>query len=217
MSEVALDIPPTPKHLDVSHLPDHAWDSHAPVWWGNLLAILIETTTVGIMLVTYFYLRRNFGQWPPAQVHQFPVNPDPNPYLFWGTLNVVLIVGGCVPMYICDMAARRKDQPRVQFWLGLMLVLTIVCTWFRFYEFGAMHYMWNENAYGSAVWWMLGLHLTYLLAAGAEFLIMWAWVMLHPLDDKHALDITLGGGYWYWTAATWVLMYLTLYWSPRWL
>ncbi len=204
-----------PRRIDVSHLPEDAWDSHAPVWWGNLLAILIETSTLAIMLVTYFYIKRNFGQWPPPQVHSEPPIGNPNPDLLWGTLNLVLLVAACVPMYICDMAARKKDARRVLMWLGLMAVVSLLVIWFRFYEFKAFHYRWDHNAYGSAVWWLLGLHLTYLFTCAGEFIIMWIWIIVHSLDEKHALDVTLAGGAWYWTAATWVIVYTVLYWSPR--
>ena len=48
-----------PRTLDVSHLPNTAWDEASPLWWGNLLLTFIETTTLAIMLATYFYLRMN--------------------------------------------------------------------------------------------------------------------------------------------------------------
>ena len=53
-----IDNLTAPRRLDVSHLATTAWDSHAPPWWGNFLLGCIETTTVVLMIVTYFYLRR---------------------------------------------------------------------------------------------------------------------------------------------------------------
>jgi hypothetical protein len=46
--------------LDVSSLPDSALDARSPVWWGNLLLICIETTTMVLLIACYFYIRRNF-------------------------------------------------------------------------------------------------------------------------------------------------------------
>jgi cytochrome c oxidase subunit 3 len=205
----------TARTMDVSKLPTSAWDARSATWWGNLLLICIETTTIAIMLSSYWYLRRNFEQWPPPRINYTPFLYDASPGLFWGTLNLVLIVGGCVPMYITNIAARRRDKPTVLLWLAIMLVLGIVTSVVRFYEFPSLHFKWNDNAYGSVMWTILGLHLTYLLGTAAEFFIMWVWVATHPLDDKHALDITLAGLYWYWAAGVWVILYIVVYIQPR--
>jgi heme/copper-type cytochrome/quinol oxidase subunit 3 len=80
-----------------------------------------------------------------------------------------------------------------------------------------LKFRWDDNAYGSLIWVILGTHMTYLLAAAAEFFIMALWVTRHQFDPKHALDVTLLGGYWYWTVATWVLCYATVYLGARFL
>src|SRR6266850_1882945 len=49
----AMDDHPTqapPPILDVSHLPDNAFDMRSPVWWGNTLMILIESTCFAMYL-----------------------------------------------------------------------------------------------------------------------------------------------------------------------
>src|SRR5207248_1070724 len=71
MTELANPVPPA--MLDVSDLPESGWDSNDPVWWGNLLAILIETTTIALLIASYFYLRRNFDEWPPPRIDEAPI------------------------------------------------------------------------------------------------------------------------------------------------
>jgi hypothetical protein len=44
---------------------------------------------------------------------------------------------------------------------------------------------------------------------------MGLWVARHGLDSKHALDVTLAGGFWYWVAGTGVILYAVLFWGPR--
>ena len=220
MTETATSsAPPTPPRrvIDVSRLPTDAFDWESPVWWGNLLAILIETTTVALLITTYFYLKRNFDQWPPPKVEVFPPVYKPVPKLLFGTINLVLLGVTCLPMYWTDMAARRKDKPKVLIGLAFMLVVAAAGTWLRFKEFPQFFFKWNDNAYGSIVWWTLAMHLTYIMAAALEFLIMLAWVLTHELDDSHALDVTLAGGYWYWVFGTWAVVYTVLYWAPRWM
>lgn len=197
--------------IDVSSLPTSAWDERSPLWWGNLLLALIESSTVLLMLATYFYLRMNETMWPPPKVDVVPPILHPNPDLGVATANVVLMVLSCLPMYWIDVAARRKDKPKVVLGLVLMLVVSLVAIVLRWYEFKATKFWWNDNAYASTLYWTLGLHLTYLLAGAGEFFIMGLWIATHKLDEKHALDVTLAGGYWYWVAGTGTLIYLVIF------
>ena len=206
-----------PPHLDVSKVPEHAMDARAPLWWGNLLMILIETTTVVLLLASYFYIRRNYEHWPPPRVDRDPPMLHTQPYLGAATVNMLLMVLSCLPMYWTDMAARRKDRRKVVIGLLFMTVVALATCGIRWLEFKAVHFKWNENAYASVVWTLLGLHLIYLIGAALEFAIMLAWIVLRGIDEKHALDVTLAGGYWYWTAGTWVVAYLVVFWSPRWM
>ena len=201
--------------IDVSHLPDHAFDWRAPVWWGNTLLMIIETVTIALLVASYFYLRRNFNVFPPPKVDVFPPIYKTQPMLLWGSINLALIVIGCIPMYITDMFARRMQRGGVLAGLAFMLLLGIATCWLRWKEFHGVYFWWNDNAYGSIVWAILGTHATYLLAASLEFLIMGAWVATHELDPAHALDVTLAGGYWYWLAGVFVVVYAVVYWAPR--
>jgi heme/copper-type cytochrome/quinol oxidase subunit 3 len=139
----------------------------------------------------------------------------PVPKLGAATANVVLMALACIPMYWTDMAARRKERGKVLGGLALMFVVACVAIALRWREFFATHFWWNDNAYASVVWTTLGIAMTYQLAAAGEFLIMGLWTARHGLDSKHALDVTLAGGFWYWVAGTGVILYAVLFWGPR--
>jgi cytochrome c oxidase subunit III len=206
-----LDVP----QINVSDLPDSAFDERSPVWWGNTLLILIESTTLILLLVGYLYCRQNFDEWPPPKTDVIPAIHDPVANLLWGTIQFFLLALTCIPMYLTDIAARQDDEPRVRKGLIFMFCVCIVSLALRWQEFHAVKFWWNDNAYASLVWTMLGLHLTYILAAAGEFFIMGLWTFTHELDPKHAHDVTLAGGYWYWVAATNALIYAAIYWFPR--
>jgi heme/copper-type cytochrome/quinol oxidase subunit 3 len=203
--------------LDVSGLPDSAIDSYAPVWWGNALLIFIESTTVVLLLAIYFYIRRNFTEWPPTQPLWVPPLFNPVPDLPLPTVELILAVLSCFLMYRTDMAARRQEAGRVKVGIWIMVAIAAAITAMRFFEMSPdrLKFRWDENAYGSIVWVILGTHLTYLLGALAEFFIMAMWVTKHSFDPKHGLDITLMGGYWYWAVTTWVACYATVYIGAR--
>ena len=203
--------------LDVSGLPNHGQDSREPVWWGNALLMFIESMTVLLLLISYFYIRRNFTEWPPTQPNTIPPQFHPVPDLPVPTVELVMMVLSCGVMYWTDMGARREQAARVKVGLLAMLVIALAAVAMRFFELNPAHlkFRWDQNAYGSIIWVILGTHLTYLLAAAAEFFIMVFWIFRHGLDPKHGLDVTLAGGYWYWAAATWVACYLVVYVGAR--
>jgi cytochrome c oxidase subunit III len=202
--------------IDARTLPDIGFDARSLLWWGNLLLVLIETTSMVVLFATYFYIRRNFWEWPPPLVNSIPPKLEPVPVLPVATVNAILMLLACAPMYWTDMAARRKDTRRTLHGLLLMIAVTIVCCLLRWREFYDIYFKWSDNAYASAVWCILGMHLFYLLTILVEFILAASWCATHELQDKHALDVTLIGGFWYWVAGIWAISYVIVWWYPRW-
>jgi cytochrome c oxidase subunit 3 len=209
-----MTIQPT---LDVAHLPGFAFDSKAPVWWGNLLMVTIETTTVVMLLASYFYVWSMQKEWPPPKSEAIVPIVEPVPELHWGTANLAVLLASCVPMYLVDRSAREGREQAT--WIGLfgMTVIGCIAIALRFLEFGTVQFRWDDNTYGSLVWALLFLHLIYLISEAIEVGLMGLWIVLHGMDKRHQVDVTLTGGYWYWVAGIWVPIYATVYWAPRWL
>lgn len=200
--------------VDVSSLPSHGFDSHAPLWWGNLMMILIESTMMALVAASYFYLRQNFDVWPPPRAEP-PSILRPLPELGAATANLLLLLGSCVPMFLADRAARRDDARGVGVWFTACIALGIAAVFLRSIEFSAVHFRWDSNAYGSVVWTALGFHLMHLIASILETLLLVDYVARKGLDTKHALDATVNAVYWYWMAGVWVPFYAIIYLVPR--
>jgi heme/copper-type cytochrome/quinol oxidase subunit 3 len=233
--------PPGRPALDVCGLPAESRDSRSPSWWGNTLFMLIETTTVALLLASYVYLWRNHPQsgWPPpATIHDPPIL-KPVPELLWGTVNIVLLLGTVVLMVGVDRFCRRqfdaleqldaskpsevpegKPKPperpaTVLGGLAVLLVLGCVSLAIRWHEFPGLIVMWNENAYAGIVWTMLGLHFLYVGIEVVEIAVMLLWIALFGLGENQATDVILTAAYWYWTVGVGVVIYLVVYWFPR--
>ena len=202
--------------LDVSKLPATMFDDHSILWWGNNWGLAIETAVFGILIALYFSVWMSMSGWiPPLTTPGKPPLYNPLPDLVYPTIVLVVFLMSLIPAIYIDLAARRRDAAGMKYGMLVTLAFNLVLIVLRYYEFDALHFKWNDNAYGSVVWTTLGAHMTYDLAATLEFGVMGVWVLLNSLDDKHALDVTLAGVYWYWIAATWVLIYAVVYISPR--
>jgi heme/copper-type cytochrome/quinol oxidase subunit 3 len=202
--------------IDVSHLPASAFSTRSPLWWGNTMLLLIETTMFGLLAATYFYLRMNFTEWPPVQPNTQPPIYHPLPDLWASSWVLGLLVAGCITAAVAHVGALRLDAGLVRGGLILTILIGIAATVLRFYEFPTLHFRWDDNAYGSITWMILGTHLLHILTVTLEIGVITSYLLTHPLDERHALDVTLTAIYWYWVAGMWAIFYLIVYWSPRW-
>jgi len=200
--------------IDVSELPQHEFDTYDPVWWGNNLLLAIETSMFAILIATYFYLRQNFTLWPPP-VAQLTATLRPLPELGYGTANTILLVLGCIPMVLADLSARRDDRRASQIWLVICAICGFVAIVLRGFEFSAVYFRWDSNAYGSVVWFMLGMHMLHLMILTTETVLVAIWVFKREYDMKHRVDIVTVAIYWYWVVAIWLILYAIIYFTPR--
>jgi heme/copper-type cytochrome/quinol oxidase subunit 3 len=203
------------KTLDVSELPKHAFDTRSQLWWGNLWLLCIETTMFGLSVAVYFYVRQNFTTWPPPHSDSPPFLFDPEPSLLVPTINLVVLLLSVLPMVWADVAARRLDRRAVRLALVVMILFGAATIVLRFYEFRALIWKWDSNAYGSITWTILALHLMHLFVGTFENIFLATWVFSRPLDESHALDVTVTAIYWYWIVGTWLLLYGVVFLAPR--
>jgi heme/copper-type cytochrome/quinol oxidase subunit 3 len=202
--------------LDVSDLPHHDFDTVDPVWWGNNGLLAIETSMFVILIVTYFYLRQNFTEWPPP-IALMTAPLDPLPDVGVATANAALLVFSIMPIVLVDLCARRDYRLGAQVGLIICLICGAGAILLRTFEFPAVKFRWDSNAYGSAVWFLLGMHLFHLITLTLETVLLTIWAFTRKFDLKHRLDMTALAVYWYWVVAIWLLVYWLVYWSPRWL
>jgi cytochrome c oxidase subunit III len=193
--------------IDVSERPSHGMDHTSPLWWGNILMLIIETTMFALTAASYFYTRLQFQSWPPLGTRP--------PSLGVTTANLLVMLVGVLPMIGADRAARRNQRRMVQMGYVLCLVLGLTSIVLRTIELDALNCKWSSHAYGSIVWLIYGMHLLHLIAANAEILVLTVWVFTHELDAKHRLDITITATYWYWVPAVWVPMWAMTVLGPR--
>ncbi len=201
--------------LDVSHLPSTEFDHHAPLWWGNLIGLLIETAMFGILVAIYVTVAMNITPFPPPRVDRPPVLYDPVPDLTLPVIGLVVLLASLAPGIWLDISARRRNMRSVKIAVTLTLAFNITAALIRYYEFDSLHFKWNDNAYGSITWMILGMHLLHIIVLGCEDIYLMLWTFVKGLDDKHALDLTVTAVYWYWIVWMWVLLFPLVYLVPR--
>lgn len=194
--------------LDVSALPSYGFSHRSLMWWGTVGLIVIESTAFALTIAAYFYLRSQNEQWP--------LSGEP-PELIWGTVNTLILLVSLAPNLWTKKVAERQDLAKVR--VGLLLCLAFAAAFLvvRIFEFRSLNTFWDDDAYGSVVWLLLGLHTAHLVTDVFDTIVLTVLTFTGPLEGKRYVDVSENSLYWYFVVYSWLPIYAVLYWAPRWL
>lgn len=195
--------------LDVGHLPTYGFGHRSLMWWGTAGMMAIEGTAFAFMIMIYFYLRALDESWPRGG------GGGGGPDLLWGTLNAILIALSAIPNTWLDRRAIDRDLRNVRTGLVLMSVFGFALMAVRALEFTTLNVSFDESAYGSTLWILLGLHTFNLVTDVADTLVLTVLMFRGPLEGKRFVDVAENSGYWDFVVVTWLPIYAVMYWAPR--
>ena len=197
-----------PAAIDVSELPNYAFGHRSIVWWGTNAFIVTEATVFVLAIASDLYLRQHVPHWPPATYAP--------PGLLWGTLNTLVMLASCVPNQLYKNAAEREDVRGVRIWLTVAFLFALAFLAVRGLEFTTLNIRWDSNAYGSIVWWLMGLHTTHIATDVADTAVLLAIILVREPRGRRFVDVSENGFYWYFVVLSWIPIYVVVYFVPRW-
>jgi heme/copper-type cytochrome/quinol oxidase subunit 3 len=179
----------------------------SPTWWGTCAFILIEGSGFALTIAVYFYLMSLAPQWPlKAQA----------PGLIPGTSLTVILLASVAPNILVSRWARQRNLRKVRTGLVAMSVLGAAPLVLRGFEFTVLHVRWDDNAYGSIIWTMLGLHTTHIITDLIDTLVLTCLMFSRHADNPRRFgDVEDNAMYWNFVVVAWVPLYACIYWVPR--
>jgi heme/copper-type cytochrome/quinol oxidase subunit 3 len=193
--------------LDLSGLPEDGFGPRSLSWWGTWGYILIEGTGFVLMGGIYLYLALLAPQWPLATAV-----PD----LWPGTTIAALLLASIGPNLLVARWGRQCRLRHVRIGLFVMCLCGLVPLAVRAFEFDAFHISWDGNAYGSAVWMLLGLHTAHIMTDLGETIVLTVLMFTrHGRQPRRFGDVVDNAMYWNFVVLSWLPIYLLLYWYPR--
>jgi cytochrome c oxidase subunit III len=192
--------------LDVAQLPAYAFHHRSIVWWGTMGMIVIEGMMFALLITSYLYLKGRSPQWPPGAFA-----PDP----LWGTVNLVLLLASALPNHLTKRAAERLDLRRLRLWMSIALGIALAFNVVRVFEFQSLNVWYDENAYGSIVWTLLGFHTVHILTDFIDSAVLLALMFIGPIEESHFVDVAENSMYWYFVVISWLPIYAVIYLVPR--
>lgn len=197
-----------PAVVDAAQLPSFGFGHRSLMWWGTLGMIAIEGTAFALAAVMYFYVWSRAGAWPPDTLP---------PELRWGSLNLLILLVSMVPNEYTKRAAERFDLRAVRIGIVVCLLFGIAFIGVRALEFTTLNVYWDTNAYGSAVYLLLGLHTVHLITDVADSVVLAVLMFTGPLEGSRFVDVSENAMYWYFVVVAWVPIYAIIYLAPRWM
>lgn len=191
---------------DVSDLPTYGFSTQSGAWWGGLGFVAIEGTGFALAIALYLYLYATDPQWLR---HSAPLA------LWPGTVLTALLVLSVIPNLWTGAVARKEDLRRTRIAMIVMSLIAVATLPLRAYEFVLLPVKWDVNAYGSAVWFLLGLHTTHLVTDLGETVVLTVLMFTKHAHGKRFSDVTDNAFYWNFVVVAWLPIYLLLYWGPR--
>jgi heme/copper-type cytochrome/quinol oxidase subunit 3 len=192
--------------LDVSTLPTYGFGSRTTPWWGTLAFIGIEGAGFALAIGMYLYLVYVNAQWPLNA-------PAPN---HWpGTILTVILLLSVWANARADVDAPKLALGWIRFWLLVMSITGLLLLGIRAYEFANLNISWDANAYGSVIWFILGLHTVHLLTDVGDTLVLTAVMFTRHATERRFSDVSDNAFYWYFVVGSWLPLYGLIYWAPR--
>jgi cytochrome c oxidase subunit 3 len=194
--------------VDVSRLPGYAFGHQGLIWWGTVGFMVIEGSMFLMAIIVYLFLRTRVEEWPPSLA-----NPD----MTLGIANTVLMLASLLPNLLTKQAAEKLDLRRVQPLMLVCLAFGVAFLAIRWFEFRALGTSWDTNAYGSIVWFLMGLHTAHVLTDVLDTAVLTALMFTAHVEPRRFVDVSENALYWYFVVVAWIPVFVTVYLGPRWL
>ena len=203
-----MSLPPAFRD-DVSSLPTHAFSHRSLTWWGIIGFMVIEGMFFVLTIAAYFFLMSHEQSWAPQ-----PWKP---PNLVAGTLFTLVILLSEIPNTMIKKAAESYDLATINKLLPWMVAIGALLLIIRGFEFNSLNIQWWENAYGSIIWALLLLHAIHLATDWTDTIVLWLLMKTpHGQEPRRIVDTDENALYWRFVWASWLPIYLLIYWVPRW-
>lgn len=196
-----------PRIVPVGALPADPSDRRAPVWWGVVLMIVIETTVFAALIASYFYLKNSSPVWPQGGIEP--------PELLLPSINAAILLLSSLPVWWADSGIRKGDQRRLKLGLAAGFVMGVAFLVLKYIEYSAKDYTWSTNAYGSIVWTITGFHSAHVVVLLIKTLVVETLAFRGYFSERRNIGVQANGLYWHFVVLAWVPLFATLYLSPR--
>ncbi len=190
--------------LDVSKLPHLAFGPRDPLWWAVMALVAIEGSMLVLLALSYVYVA--------DRTHPFPPTHMTTTIAWIATVELACWIASGFPQHRSSVHAIRGDVRGMRRTLALACFFAVVGCTIRFCIMKMLPFRWDDHAYGSVVWGLLGVQWLHGVTGVFEDLLYVALLFKGPIEDKHRVDIEVSTPLIYFVIAggtlVWALVFL---------
>lgn len=186
-------------------LPVGSYKKRSAGWWGLIALVVTEASLFGYLLFSYFYLGAQTEQhWPPEGV----------PKLLMPSINTVILLSSSVFVWLCERNIKCGLMARSKTMMGIAILLGIAFVAIQLGEWHDKSYGLTTNLYGSLYFTITGFHMLHVLVGIGVLSMLGLWIVLGYFNDRRAYMVKIGGFYWHFVDAVWLIIFTTFYLVP---
>ena len=156
---------------------------------------------------SYFYLASQaVGQWPPNGVPVFTL-AGPN--------TIILLLSSVALIWAERSGARRAARGRLLGGIVLAFIFGSAFVGVQIMEWHNQSVSLSSGTYGAIYFTLTGFHLAHVVAGLVMLLLMLVWAARGYFSRERHAPLTIGAIYWHFVDGIWVVVFATLYLSPR--
>jgi heme/copper-type cytochrome/quinol oxidase subunit 3 len=177
-----------------------------PGWWAMVLIIITEAMLFVYLLFSYCYL---------GSMTSGPFPSGGPPKLALTVPNTIILLLSSGTMLWAERGIRRGDQNRLRLGMLLTLVLGIVFLSIQGIEYSRKQFALQTNAYSGLFFTITGLHGAHVFVGLLLNVVVQIWAWRGWFTAERHLAVTNAAMYWHFVDAVWVVVFFTLYVTPR--
>ena len=176
-------------------------------WWGMTLVVATEAMFFVYLLFSYFYLSSMSGAWPPGRVPELRIAGP----------NTVILLVSSLTMWWGERGIARGSQTQLRIGLLVTLLLGVAFLALQGVEYHGLEFTPQSNAYGSLFFTITGFHGAHVAVGLLMNLVIQLRAWLGHFDARRHSAVSNVGLYWHFVDAVWLVVFTSLYLSPRFL
>jgi cytochrome c oxidase subunit III len=193
--------------FDAGHFGGYNQSHEAPIWWGIVGLILIESVVFSTLIASYFYLGFRQPTWP------LPGIKDPD--LLMPSIGTALLLASSISMALADRAIKRDNAVTLKWGLLISALLAAGFLVLKIIEYSDKEYLWDSHPYGSIVWLIIGFHSMHVVSLLLKTVVVDVLAFRGFFTRRNRIAVTVNGFYWHFVVLVWIPLFAVIYLSPR--
>lgn len=191
--------------IPVDELPVGVGGTASRAWWGMAFFILTEAMLFAFLFFSYYYLGSRHSEWPESGP------PD----ITLAVVNTVILVLSSVPMWYAERVVRRGRTKLFYLLSGAVLLMGIAFLIIEATEWSHQPFTPATNAYSSLFYTITGFHFAHVTLGLLMIVELLYRAFANRIDARRPLAVKNVAAYWHFVGLVWVVLFLTIYISPR--